>query len=126
MVIAAAAAHAEFVEKGREPGKFPPPDAILGWVKRKGLGASAFSIKSRRAIGTGTRRTFNRAAGRRRTAAQSLLQAQKSIAYLVGRKIARKGIKANPLVTNVKQDYASEISATMTSLRLIVARYLNR
>jgi hypothetical protein len=29
--------YADVIEKGREPGKFPPPDAIELWARRKGL-----------------------------------------------------------------------------------------
>jgi hypothetical protein len=125
MLVLNSTEHAEFVEKGREPGSFAPPDLILGWVRRKGLGASAFSIKSRRAIGAGTRRTFSRAAGRRRTSAQSLLQAQKSIAFLINRKIRMRGIKGKFLFRSVKSDYAGQISASITDIKIRVAQILN-
>lgn len=37
-------AHIEFMERGRGPGKFPPEEPILNWVKAKGL--SSDNIKS--------------------------------------------------------------------------------
>lgn len=125
MLIFNDAKHAEFVEAGRRKGKQPPPEAMPGWVRRKGLGAKSFSVKSRRAIGAGTRRTFNRSTGKRRTASQSLLQIQKSIAFLIGRKIGRDGIRGLFLFRDVKSDFASKISSTMVFTRARVARILN-
>ena len=54
--------HARMMEQGRRPGKFPPPDEILRWVR---LG----KIQKRSNI------------------------SDESLAYLIGRKIAREGIK---------------------------------
>ena len=48
-------------DRGRGPGKAPPPQAMLAWVNFKGLGGSA--------------------------------RERKGIAFLIGRKIARKGTK---------------------------------
>lgn len=125
MLIFNDAKHAEFVEGGRRKGKQPPPEVMLGWVRRKGLGARGFGVKSRRAISAGTRRTFNRSTGKRRTASQSLLQLQKSIAFLIGRKIGRDGIKGLFLFRDVKSDFASKISSTMVAIQGRVARILN-
>ena len=38
----------EAIEEGRRPGKMPPPNVLLEWVKRKGIGAKAFSVKTNR------------------------------------------------------------------------------
>jgi hypothetical protein len=85
----------EYIEEGRKPGKAPPPDVLLKWVRRKGLGGNALSIKTRRALVVGIRRTFSRKEGKLRTRAQSLLAKQKSIAFLIGRAIAKEGLPRN-------------------------------
>src|SRR5689334_19877763 len=54
LVVFAGAPEAEYIEKGRKPGKAPPPNVLLTWVRGKGLGAKAFSVKTRRAISAGT------------------------------------------------------------------------
>ncbi len=119
--------YAEYIEEGRKPGsKPPPPDVLLGWVRRKGLGAKAFSIKTRRAIAAGTTRSFNRAIGKRRTAAQSLLNIQKSIAFLIGRSIGKRGIKGLFLFKNLKSKQAGKISSAITGIKTRVANLLNR
>lgn len=125
MIIVNTVRHAEFVEFGRKPGKQPPPQVMLAYVRRKGIGAKVFSIKTRRGIGAGTRRTFNKATGKRRTASQSLLVIQKSIAFLIGRKIGKFGIKGLFLYRDLKSRNASKISFAMTRIRLRVASLLN-
>lgn len=57
----------KYVEYGRRPGKFPPPDAILSWVKtRKIIPRANKGLKP---------------------------PTEKQMAFLVGRKISREGIK---------------------------------
>lgn len=51
-VITTPLAYGIVVENGRAPGgKMPPVNAILYWVKRKGL-AGTFSVKTRRRLGS--------------------------------------------------------------------------
>lgn len=126
MLVLADADHAEWVEKGRPKGaKQPPPAAMLKLVRRKGLGASAFSVKTRRQIGAGTRRIRSRADGRLRSSSQSLAVIQKSIAFLIGRKIAKDGIPGKFLFRDLKQTYAAEIGATNYSIETKIAQLLN-
>ncbi len=40
-IVESTAKHTPFVIRGRQPGSFPPIDAILGWVGRHGMPASA-------------------------------------------------------------------------------------
>ena len=47
MLIYNWADHAEWVEKGRTPGKQPPPQAMLGWVIRKGFSGTLQQKKSK-------------------------------------------------------------------------------
>lgn len=59
------------IEYGRKPGKFPPPNAILNWVKTKPV----------------TPRPYQLANGK------TVIPTQQQLAFLIGRKIAREGIK---------------------------------
>lgn len=54
----------KYVENGRKPGKFPPPNKILNWVETKSLPRPESSLSER-----------------------------KSLSYLIGRKISKEGIK---------------------------------
>ena len=56
-----------YVEEGRKPGKFPPPDAILKWIKVKPVIPRPMNGK---------------------------LPTEKQLAFLIGRKIATEGIEA--------------------------------
>ncbi len=40
-IIESTAKHTPYVIRGRQPGTFPPVSAILGWVGRRGMPASA-------------------------------------------------------------------------------------
>ena len=55
-----------YVEEGRKPGKFPPPDAILKWIKVKPVIPRPYNGK---------------------------VPTQKQLAFLIGRKIATEGIE---------------------------------
>lgn len=71
--------YAEFIEFGRAPGKFPNLDAISSWVGKKfGFGNVQSSFDTVKA----------KAEGGDRKAREHL-----QVVYLVGRKIADKGIK---------------------------------
>lgn len=63
-----AADYFKYVEEGRKPGKFPPPDAILKWIKAKPVLPYPDS--------------------------RGKLPTEKQLAYLIGRKIATEGIEA--------------------------------
>jgi len=70
------------MEQGRKPGKFPPPDEILRWVR---LG----KIQKRSNI------------------------SDESLAYLIGRKISREGIKVP-----TKYNIGKVITSVLTDGRL--------
>src|SRR5688572_16211958 len=61
MVIFSNAPGIKQIEEGRDPGKAPPPAVLLKWVRKKGLGGLALSLKTRRALVVGIRRTRERA-----------------------------------------------------------------
>jgi hypothetical protein len=67
-----------FVELGRKPGKMPPEAEILSWIKAKGLQKSL-----RSGLGRGK-------GGRFKSVGRNKLRA---LAFLIRRKIARKGYK---------------------------------
>lgn len=122
------------IEEGRKAGKAPPPAVLLKWVRRKGLGGNALSIKTRRALVVGIRRTRESGTGRLRTRAQSLLAKQKSIAFLIGRKIAKEGLPRNTgfkpshrlfLFRDIQKHNAATISGHMKILQLRVNQVLN-
>jgi hypothetical protein len=124
----------EAIEEGRKPGKAPPPDVLLKWVRRKGLGGNALSIKTRRALVVGIRRTTERGTGRLRTRAQSLLAKQKSIAFLIGRKIAKEGLPRSTgfkpshrlfLFRDIVKHNPATVSAHMALLQRRVNQVLN-
>lgn len=70
-----------FVEFGRSPGRFPPPDVILGWVRRKLTPASDAEARS--------------------------------IAFLVGRKIAEFGIPGVHMLQNAHEAAKPEYVAAL-------------
>jgi hypothetical protein len=69
--------HGEIVERGRRPGKWPPREAIERWVRRK----------------------FRVSLGRGRKADAQV----RSIAFLVARKIARKGIEGKHVLLRAER-----------------------
>jgi len=77
--------HWVFVDKGRKPGKFPPPKAIERWIKAKPVGFEGIKISS--------------------------------LAYLIGRKIAKDGIKATGIyssnIERFKRDLVMEAERDM-------------
>lgn len=77
-----------YVEYGRRPGKFPPPDKILEWIRIKPVLP--------------------------RPMANGKLPTEQQLAYLIGRKIATKGIDAGNQLHNtveeINEKYALKIS----------------
>ena len=69
--------YAEFVDKGRKPGKRPPMKAIESWVKTKGIGGSQ--------------------------------KEQKSLSFLIARKIGRFGIKPTPYIGPVLDKISKDL-----------------
>lgn len=67
-----------YVEYGRRPGKFPPPSAILDWIKVKPVLP--------------------------RPDAHGRIPTQKSLAFLIGRKIADEGIKPTPIMAQTTEE----------------------
>lgn len=109
----ASAPYAQYaLEFGRGPGKMPPPQNLIGWVQRRGLnsvqrgkirilGRSLSRRLSLGHIGRGQALHKIQTATNQFGAATS---AQKSIAFAVGKKIARKGVKALKLFTRAVRE----------------------
>jgi hypothetical protein len=123
------------IEEGRPAGKKAPPiKVLLKWVQKKGLGARAQSVKTRRSLAVGIRRSFDKKAGKLRTRVKSLLVAQRGIAFAIGRNIAREGLPRNTgfppshnlrKFENLKQNHAAEINASTSAMQERIAAILN-
>lgn len=78
------------VENGRRPGKFPPPDAIIEWIRVKPI--------------------MPRETGK--------IPSEKSLAYLIGRKIARDGIPGKHPFSSANdktyEEFKNKISEAIT------------
>ena len=75
---------ADYVQDGRKPGKFPPPPAIAKWAKVKGL--PRFRDKKGRYISNDSR------------------------AFLLGRAIAKKGIKPFPFYNDAIDESLDQLA----------------
>lgn len=71
--------YGEWVDKGRKPGKFPPPDAIRSWIKSKPIRLR--DLKTGQFLKTTKSRID-------------------SLAFLIGRKIKEKGIAATNFLSD--------------------------
>lgn len=80
----------EWVDKGRKPGKFPPYNSILRWINDK-------KLRPRE----GQKDIFKRK-GLKVLSVD--VQAAKTLAYLIGRKIKRFGIKPTNFYSKVEND----------------------
>lgn len=79
----------KYVEYGRKAGKFPPLDSIEAWIKVKGIQPMTRTQASIK------RWTQHRGSIRRNDGG---IPSIKSLAYLVGRKIATEGIQPRPIL----------------------------
>lgn len=77
----------KWVDKGRRAGKAPPQKAILQWLTDKRVGSFIRGQGKNKAVGNKSILATN-------------LQAQRSLAYLISRKIAKHGIKGSGFYTN--------------------------
>ena len=77
----------KFVESGRRPGKFPPPQAIANWAKIKGI--PQFRDKKGRYISNDSR------------------------TFLLSRAIAKKGIRPFPFFTDALEQATQQLYNTL-------------
>lgn len=91
----------KYIEYGRKPGKFPPPDVIREWVKVKPVVPRPID---------------------------GITPTNNQLAYLIGRKIAREGIAPRPILKesiqhvnayyeqSIEQALLEDLSDTMTAI----------
>lgn len=91
----------KYIEYGRKPGKFPPPDVIREWVKVKPVVPRPID---------------------------GITPTNNQLAYLIGRKIAREGIAPRPILKEsiqhvnayyeqaIEQALLEDLSDTMTAI----------
>ena len=106
----------KFIDQGRQPGKFPPPDVIAHWIQNKKLSiiqkSGLKSIKNHNRMSTVL-------SGQSQT---------RSLAYLIGRKIARDGIPAtnfysNTITTDVFQALNDNLSIAFKQDLILIMNY---
>lgn len=87
----------KFVDKGRRPGKYPPKSAILNWMTNKRIGSFIRGKGANKAVKGGSVLATN-------------FMEQKRIAYLIQRKIAKRGTPATNFYTNaMKPNHAGDV-----------------
>lgn len=99
MTIGTNLEYAYFIEFGRKPGKFPNLDALVGWTARK---LKAQGINTRVNVSFSQLQDLARTGGKRATKQQQAYRAHLSAIYLIGRKIATKGIEQKLIFTRVQ------------------------
>lgn len=86
----------KFVEDGRKPGKQPPLESIMKWITDKGINLGAFSTRRKKTIKALKNKTIRK--GFRQRSKDSL---RKSLAFLIARKIGKRGIKPTHFLSKV-------------------------
>lgn len=81
----------KYVEYGRKPGKFPPPDKIRSWITAKKIIPRPLQLKS----------------------GKTVLPSISQLTFLISRSIARNGISPKPYLSNsietAKAEYIEKI-----------------
>lgn len=72
-------------QRGRSPGKAPPLNIVMGWVRRMGLVRGTFDVATRQRTGT-------------IRATKGMRTAESAAAFMIARSIARKGTKGQPFL----------------------------
>ena len=101
--------YGQWVEFGRAPGKMPPVDALIGWVRRHGL-AGTYSVRTHKRLGS------------RATQASQ----DRRVAFLIARKIARRGSKPQPFMQPALDRNRRRITALFAAANANVAAELVR
>lgn len=90
IIIGSALEYAIFIEKGRKPGRWPNLDALVAWVGRK---LRKQGINARVNVTFDQLLELARSGHKPATAQQKAYRQQLAAIYLIGRKIATKGIR---------------------------------
>lgn len=100
----------KYVDQGRRAGKMPPIQSILQWLTNKRLGSYIYG-KGR-----------NKSAGKKSILATNL-QAQRSLAYVIARKIGKKGTKGTGFYSSTfKPGHAGDVKALEAALSEVLQR----
>lgn len=116
LALFAAAEHMYFVEHGRSPGKWPNLDALTKWVGRK---LQEQGIPTRVNITFDQLKALTKTGRKKATAQQKAYRQHLTALYLIGRKIATKGIKEkliferlqDELLAYFREDFLKELRA---------------
>lgn len=65
----------KWIEEGREPGKQPPSNKLIEWIRRRGI------------------------------TPRNGITSEKSLAFLIGRKVAREGIKPRRYLAQTQEEF---------------------
>lgn len=114
-----------YVDEGRKPGKQPPIEPIMKWISQKGIPLSPISKTRNKKIRSLKNRTVRK--GFRQRSKTSLAR---SLAFLIARKIGRKGIQPTnfltdeiqPWINGLRQDLITVLKRNYT----IDIKYYNR
>ena len=103
LAVFAAAEHMYFVEHGRKPGKWPNLDALTKWVGRK---LREQGLNTRVNITFDQLKALAKSTGKRGTptASTKAARAHMQALYLIGRKIANKGIKEKLIFKQIEAE----------------------
>jgi hypothetical protein len=93
---------APFVEEGRRPGKQPPPDVMLTWVLARQLAETRIMNASYKASNIGRGLKLSRSTKPRKL--RNPDAEAKSIAFLIGRAIGRRGLPGFHLFRDFSED----------------------
>jgi hypothetical protein len=94
----------KYVEYGRKAGKFPPLDSIERWINVKGIQPMTRTQSSVK------RWTQHRGSIRRNDGG---IPSIKSLAYLIGRKIATEGIQPRPVLATAIDETLQRFDAAI-------------
>lgn len=84
----------KYVENGRLPGTYPPPDAILNWIRARNIIPQPYQLPGGR----------------------SVTPTVQSLAFLISRKIATEGIKARPLLEESIDELQDELDSIVNDI----------
>lgn len=76
-----------YIEEGRKPGKFPPPDAIVKFIQERRITPQPYRL----------------------TGGKTVIPTQQQLAFLIGRKISKEGIPPRPYL----QESIDELEGTL-------------
>jgi hypothetical protein len=114
---------AQWVDQGRGPGKFPPPDVMLTWVLARRLAEQNIMTATYKASNIGRGLKLSNSAKPKRL--RDPLAEARSIAYLIGRKISRQGLPGFHMYDRINTGYDLLIDFMTDDISSRLAQLLN-